>query len=100
MNNSFKDFLKQQQVGLSALGNAGVIGLHMVTGPIVGFVIGYGLDYWLNIHPWGKISFLVIGIGAGFLNVYRDTTLLLEKMAKQDKQLAKTQATQTKTDKP
>ena len=70
---------------MSALASAGTIGLHMVSGPIVGFLIGYALDSFLNIHPWGKIVFLVIGILAGFLNVYIDTTLLLKKMAKEDK---------------
>lgn len=82
---------------MSALANAGVIGLHMVSGPLVGFGIGYALDAWLNIHPWGKIVFLVIGILAGFLNVYRDTTLLLQKMAKHDKQPQTEKSQETKS---
>ncbi len=79
---AFKDFLMQQQAGMSALASAGVIGLHMVSGPLVGFGIGYGLDWFFGCHPWGKIIFLIIGIGAGFLNVYRDTKILLERMAR------------------
>ena len=81
---SFKDFLKQQQSGLEAMANTGVIGLHLVSGPAVGFAIGYGIDYWLHTSPWGKLIFLFIGIAAGFLNVYRDTKALLRKIARQD----------------
>jgi len=81
---SFRDFLRQQQEGMSALASAGVIGLHMVSGPMVGFVIGYGLDHFVGTHPWGKIIFLLIGIGAGFLNVYRDTQILLLKLRQRE----------------
>ena len=61
---SFKDFLKQQQSGLEAMANTGVIGLHLVSGPLVGFAIGYGLDYWLDTSPWCKLFFLLLGIAA------------------------------------
>lgn len=77
-----KDFLSQQQAGMSALASAGVIGLHMVSGPLVGFGLGYALDWFFGCHPWGKIVFLIVGIGAGFLNVYRDTKILLARMAR------------------
>ncbi|MDR3357688.1 MAG: AtpZ/AtpI family protein [Desulfovibrio sp.] len=80
----FKDILRQQQSGMESLAGPGVIGLHLVSGPLVGFCMGYGLDYWLDTGPWGKLAFLVIGIAAGFLNVYRDTRRLLKKMADRD----------------
>ncbi|RRD69329.1 MULTISPECIES: AtpZ/AtpI family protein [unclassified Desulfovibrio] len=81
---SFRDFLSQQKSGLEAMANTGVIGLHLVSGPLVGFAIGYGLDSWLRTGPWCKLIFLFVGIGAGFLNVYRDTQALLRKMAARD----------------
>ena len=81
---SFKDVLKQQQSGMQALATTGTIGLHLVSGPLVGFAMGYGLDYWLGTHPWCKLVMLFVGIGAGFLNVYRDTQILLNKLGKQD----------------
>lgn len=62
------------------MATTGVIGLHLVSGPVVGFAIGYGLDVWLGTSPWCKIIFLLVGIGAGFLNVYRDTQALLRKI--------------------
>lgn len=77
---SLKEIFRQQQRGVELMGNVGVIGLHMVSGPLVGFAIGYGLDYWLETGPWLKLVFLLIGIGAGFLNVYTDSRRLLRKM--------------------
>ena len=62
------------------MATTGVMGLHLVSGPLVGFAIGYGLDAWLGTSPWCKIIFLLLGIGAGFLNVYRDTQVLLRKL--------------------
>lgn len=79
---SWHDFFAQQREGMSHMAGVGVIGLHMASGPIVGFAIGYGLDLWLPIAPWGKIGFLLVGIGAGFLNVWRDSKELLKKMDK------------------
>ena len=80
---SFKDFFGQQRDGMQAMATTGVIGLHLVSGPLVGFAIGYGLDVWLGTSPWCKIIFLLVGIGAGFLNVYRDTQTLLRKLEKE-----------------
>lgn len=77
---SFLDFLKVQRQGLEGLATVGVIGLHMVSGPIVGVAIGYFLDEWLGTGPWLKLVFLVVGIGAGFLNVYVDTRRLVSRL--------------------
>ncbi|WP_300718586.1 AtpZ/AtpI family protein [uncultured Desulfovibrio sp.] len=81
---SLKDVFKQQSKGMEALATTGVIGMHMVSGPLVGFAIGYGLDSWLGTGPWLKLVFLVLGIIAGFKNVYEDTQALLRKMARED----------------
>lgn len=69
---------------MDVLATAGTIGLHMVSGPIVGFAIGYGLDAWLGTSPWLKMVFFFIGIAAGFKNVYDDTRRLLRKMQAED----------------
>ena len=63
---SLKDIFKQQSKGMESLATTGTIGMHMVSGPLVGFAIGYGLDAWLETGPWLKLVFLVIGIIAGF----------------------------------
>ncbi len=80
---AFLDFLKVQKQGLEGLASVGVIGMHMVSGPLVGLAIGYFLDRWLETGPWLKLIFLVIGIGAGFLNVYMDTKILVKRLDKQ-----------------
>lgn len=81
---SFKEIFDQQRHGMEAVASTGTIGLHLVSGPIVGVAIGFGLDAWLGTSPWMKIIFLFVGIGAGFLNVYRDSRQLLKKMANED----------------
>ncbi len=43
----------------------------LVAGVLVGAVIGWSLDYWLRISPWGLIVFLLLGFAAGVLNVMR-----------------------------
>lgn len=81
---SFDKYLKTKSSVFDTLATAGTIGLHMVSGPLVGFAIGYGLDYWLDTSPWCKLAFLVVGIGAGFLNVYEDSKRLLRRMQADD----------------
>lgn len=79
---SFNDIVNQQREGMRAMAGVGVIGLHLVSGPMVGFAIGYGLDLWLNTGPWCKMALLLVGFGAGFLNVWRDTREYLRKLDK------------------
>ncbi len=43
----------------------------LVAGVIVGAMIGWLLDRWLGISPWGLIVFLLLGFAAGVLNVMR-----------------------------
>ena len=45
---SFRDIWQAQKHGLQSLASVGVIGMHMVSGPIVGVAIGWGLDKWLG----------------------------------------------------
>jgi ATP synthase protein I len=43
----------------------------LVAGVIVGAIIGWLLDRWLGISPWGLIVFLLLGFAAGVVNVIR-----------------------------
>src|SRR5438270_857473 len=43
----------------------------LVAGVLVGAAIGWALDHWLGISPWGMIVFLLLGFAAGVLNVMR-----------------------------
>ena len=42
-----------------------------VAGTLVGGLIGYGVDYLLGTLPFGLIIFLLLGFGAGILNMAR-----------------------------
>jgi len=43
----------------------------LVAGVLVGAAIGWAIDRWLGISPWGLIVFLLLGFAAGVLNVIR-----------------------------
>jgi ATP synthase protein I len=43
----------------------------LVAGVLVGAFIGWALDRWLGISPWGMIVFLLLGFAAGVVNVIR-----------------------------
>lgn len=47
------------------------IGIELVAGVIVGILIGYHLDELFGTKPLFFFIFLVIGVVAGFLNMYR-----------------------------
>jgi ATP synthase protein I len=48
----------------------------LVAGVLVGAGIGWLLDRWLGISPWGLIVFLLLGFAAGILNVMRSAGLI------------------------
>jgi ATP synthase protein I len=43
----------------------------LVAGVIVGAGLGWLIDRWFGISPWGLIVFLLLGFAAGVLNVMR-----------------------------
>jgi len=55
----------------SALARGFRLSSELVAGVLVGAVIGYWLDRWLGISPWGLIVFVLLGFVAGVLNVMR-----------------------------
>jgi len=48
----------------------------LVGGVLVGGAIGYAIDYWLGIRPWGFIVFVLLGFVAGIVNVMRAAGVL------------------------
>jgi ATP synthase protein I len=65
----FKDLDREY---LNNLVKASVVGLHLVTATFVGLAVGYYLDKWLGTKPWLTMLFLLFGIAAGFMNMYRE----------------------------
>lgn len=55
----------------SAIARGFRLSTELVAGVIVGAIIGWLLDRWLGISPWGLIVFLLLGFTAGVLNVMR-----------------------------
>jgi ATP synthase protein I len=51
----------------------------LVAGVIVGAAIGWALDRWLGIKPWGFIVFTLLGFVAGILNVMRSAGAMAER---------------------
>ena len=43
----------------------------LIGGVLAGAAIGWLLDRWLGLSPWGMIVFLLLGFAAGVLNVIR-----------------------------
>lgn len=68
----------------SLLGTASTMGLHMVSGPLVGGGLGWLADTWLDSWPWGAGIGLVLGIAAGFRNVWIDARYLIRSEAQID----------------
>jgi ATP synthase protein I len=55
----------------SALARGFRLSTELVVGVAVGAFIGWALDRWLGISPWGMIVFLLLGFAAGVVNVMR-----------------------------
>jgi ATP synthase protein I len=55
----------------SAIARGFRLSTELVAGVLVGAGIGWLLDWWLGISPWGMIVFLLLGFAAGVLNVIR-----------------------------
>ncbi|MDH5509635.1 MAG: AtpZ/AtpI family protein [Nitrospinota bacterium] len=47
------------------------VGLQIVISVLIGFGMGLWIDRWLGTKPWFMLLFILLGVGAGFLNVYR-----------------------------
>jgi ATP synthase protein I len=52
------------------LGVLSTVGLTLVFATVIGLYIGLKLDKWLGTSPWLTALFLLIGIIAGFRNLF------------------------------
>ena len=55
----------------SAIARGFRLSTELVAGVLLGAGLGWLLDWWLGISPWGMIVFLLLGFAAGVLNVMR-----------------------------
>jgi ATP synthase protein I len=68
----------------NSLFRASLLGIHLVATTFVGLAVGYYLDIWLGTHPWLKIVFLVLGIAAGFKNMFQEVQRMQRREKEQD----------------
>ena len=47
------------------------IGLEFMSGTVVGFLLGWGIDSYFKTTPWFLLIFTILGFCAGVMNVYR-----------------------------
>lgn len=66
-----EEFSLWKQVGILS-----TMGITLVAATAIGLAMGYYLDKWLHTSPWLTILFLLFGIAAGFLNIFRDVARL------------------------
>ena len=53
------------------LGLAASLGLVLVAATAIGAGLGWLLDRWLGWAPWGMTVGLLVGVAAGFLEIFR-----------------------------
>jgi ATP synthase protein I len=54
-----------------ALGELSAVGITLVVATVIGLAGGYYLDRWLGTSPWLTLLGLLLGIAAGFVNLFR-----------------------------
>jgi len=57
---------------IGQLAKLSIIGIEMVVSTFIGLAIGIYLDNKFETAPWLTIVFLIIGIIAGFRNIFRE----------------------------
>jgi ATP synthase protein I len=65
------DSAPRQSTDMSGFARGFRLSSELVAGVAVGALLGWMLDRWLDISPWGMIVFLMLGFAAGVLNVMR-----------------------------
>jgi ATP synthase protein I len=77
---------KKNNQHFELLGIASVMGLQLVSGMAVGFAMGYYLDMVFETKPWLTLIFFVLGIIAGYKNMFREMQRIQKKEAEADAQ--------------
>jgi len=52
------------------IGVLSTVGITLVAATVIGFYAGYALDRFFGTSPWLMLVFLLLGIAAGFKNLF------------------------------
>ena len=63
---------------LRMLGALSTVGITLVVATVIGYYAGHYLDGLFNTTPWFTLGFLLLGIAAGFKNLYDQTRRLMD----------------------
>lgn len=74
---------------VSGFGNALKLSSEFIAGVVVGAGLGWLIDRWAGTSPWGLIVFLLLGFGAGVLNVLRSAGLVANAGIRQPNETGK-----------
>jgi ATP synthase protein I len=69
---------------IRVLGVLSTVGIAMVAATVIGFYFGRFLDGLLGTSPWLTIVFLLMGIVAGFRNLYQTARRAQQEMDRHD----------------
>lgn len=59
------------RVASGAMGQGFRFALEIVITTVVGTAIGWQLDKWLGSKPWMLLLFMLLGLAAGFISLFR-----------------------------
>jgi len=77
-----KKQIKNNGSNVASLGKALKISTELVAAVVVGTTLGFILDNWLDTRPWLTISFFIMGVVAGILNVIKSAKKMHENFKK------------------
>ena len=55
----------------NSIGMAFRLSTELVSGIVVGSIMGWSIDKWLGSQPWFFLIFFILGIAAGIINVIK-----------------------------
>ncbi len=77
-----KKQIKNNGSNVASLGKALKISTELVAAVVVGTTLGFILDNWFDTRPWLTISFFIMGVVAGILNVIKSAKKMHENFKK------------------
>lgn len=86
-NEAGKKVKKTAATGLKRMVALSSVALVLPSSIAVGFIIGYFLDRWLKTEPWMLLSWTVLGVISGLLNLYREITRFLKEIEEDSENL-------------